>query len=550
MIHLVMAKAGGLTDEQVAALVAAHERLLAEVAVARAAAAEDKALIAHQKLVIARLQHQMWGQKSERGERLVEQAELAFEDAQTTATEEELAAEAALARTTQVAAFQRRTPRPRLDFPAHLPRERVVVEAPATCQCCGGDRLRKLGEDVTETLESIPRSWKVIQTVREKFTCRDCETISQAPAPFHAIPRGWAGPSLLALVACEKFGAHQPLNRLCDQFVREGIAIPLSTMADAMGAVCVALQPILSLVEAHVLGACRLHGDDTTVPVLARGKTETARIWTYVRDDRPFAGTDAPAALFYYSRDRRAEHPKAHLSRYAGLFQADAYTGYQELYDPGRRPGPLIEAACWAHARRPFFQMADIEEAARRKAHKETGIVLSPIAIEMVRRMDDIFAIERDLWGLPPDQRLAERQRSARPLVEALHQAMSQKRAALSPRHDLARAMTYMLKRWPAFTRFLEDGRVCMTNNAAERALRGIALGRKSWLFAGSDRGGQRAAAIYSLIITCRMNDVDERAWMADVLERLPGSPAHRLHELLPWAWTRSRPAQAQPKAA
>mgnify|MGYP001807356284 CR=1 FL=1 len=532
-----MAQGSGLTDEQVAALVAAHDRLLAEVAVARAAAAEDKALIAHQKLVIAKLQRQMWGQKSERGERLIEQAELAFDDAQATATEDELAAEAAVARTTQVAAFQRRSPRPRLEFPAHLPRERVVVEAPGTCRCCGGDRLRKLGEDVTETLESIPRSWKVIQTVREKFTCRDCEAISQAPAPFHAIPRGWAGASLLALVACEKFGAHQPLNRLCDQFAREAIPIPLSTLADSMGAVCTSLQPLLSRIEAHVFGASRLHGDDTTVPVLAKGKTETGRIWTYVRDDRPFGGPEAPAAMFYYSRDRRAEHPTGHLARYAGLFQADAYTGYQDLYDPGRQPGPLIEAACWAHARRPFFQMADVEAAARRKAHKEAGGVLSPIAIDVVRRMDEIFAIERDLWGMPPDRRLAERQRLVRPLVDELRQAMIPKRATLSPRHDLAKAMTYMLKRWPAFTRFLDDGRACMTNNAAERALRGVALGRKSWLFAGSDRGGQRAAAMLSLIATAKMNDVDPRAWLAEVLARIAGHPAHHLDDLLPWNW-------------
>jgi hypothetical protein len=304
-----------------------------------------------------------------------------------------------------------------------------------------------------------------------------------------------------------------------------------------VGGVCVALQPLLSRIEAHVFGAGRLHGDDTTVPVLAKGKTETGRIWIYVRDDRPFAGTDAPAAMFYYSRDRRAEHPKEHLSRYAGLFQADAYTGYQDLYDPGRQPGPLIEAACWSHARRPFFQMADVEGAARRKAHNETGVVLSPIAVEMVRRMDEIFAIERTLWGMPPDQRLAERQQSVRPLVEVLRDAMIQKRATLSPRHDLAKAMTYMLKRWRAFTRFLEDGRICLTNNAAERALRGIALGRKSWLFAGSDRGGQRAAAMLSLIVTAKMNDVDPQAWLADVLARIADHPAHRLEELMPWSW-------------
>jgi transposase len=238
-----------------------------------------------------------------------------------------------------------------------------------------------------------------------------------------------------------------------------------------------------------------------------------------------------------------------HLARYTGLFQADAYTGYQDLYDPGRRPGPLIEAACWAHARRPFFQMANVEEAARRKAHNEAGGALSPIAIDVVRRMDEIFALERDLWGMPPDRRLAERQSLVRPLVTELREAMMQKRAALSPKHDLAKAMTYMLKRWPAFIRFLDDGRACMTNNAAERAIRGVALGRKSWLFAGSDRGGQRAASMLSLIVTARMNDVDPRAWLADVLARIAGHPARQLDDLLPWIW-KVRTSKPSAKAA
>jgi transposase len=244
----------------------------------------------------------------------------------------------------------------------------VVIDPPIACACCGGKRLRKLGEDVTQTLETTPRRWKVIETVREKFSCRDCETISQAPAPFHVIPRGWAGPSLLAMIVFEKFGQHQPLNRQAERYALEGAPIALSTMADAVGAVCVALDPLRRLVEAHVMAAERLHGDDTTVPVLAKGKTDTGRLWIYVRDDKPFGGAGPPAAIFHYSRDRRGEHPQAHLAGYAGILQADAYDGYNKLYLADRKPGPIREAACWVHARRPFFAMADIEENARRKA--------------------------------------------------------------------------------------------------------------------------------------------------------------------------------------
>jgi len=523
----------------------------AELVVALALASEDKALIAHQKLVIAKMQRQLHGAKAERGARLIDQAQFEFEELQAAATEDELAAEQAVAKTTTVAAFERRTPRPRTTFPEHLPRERVVVEPPTACDCCGGSRLRKLGEDVTRTLEVIPRQWKVIETVREKFTCRDCEKISQAPAPFHAIPRGWAGPSLLAMIAYEKFGAHQPLNRLSERFALEGVPIPLSTLADTVGSISFALSPIAALIEAHVFSAERLHGDDTTVPVLAKGKTDTGRIWGYVRDDQPFGGAAPPAAMFYYSRDRRAEHPAEHLKGYSGIFQADAYQGYDGLYVEGRSPGPILQAACWAHGRRPFFIFADVEEAARRKASGDKPIVLSPIAIEIVRRIDALFEIEREINGLPPGERRTVRQARSKHLVEQLRAYMEDKRKTLSPKHDLAKAMTYMLKRWPAFTLYLDDGRVCMSNNAAERGLRGIALGRKSWLFCGSDRGGRRAAAMYSLIVTCRMNKVDPQAWLADVLARIADHPAGRLDELLPWNWKNIRSdAAAEPKAA
>src|SRR6202790_1955430 len=399
-----------------AALVAARDKGIveaaramhaeAELAVARAKASDDQALIANQQLQIEKLRRQIYGPRSERTSRLLEQAELQFEELESSPTEDEIAAEMAVAKTTTVAAFTRKRPA-RKPFPEHLPRQRVIVPGPTACLCCGGDRLRKLGEDVTETLEVIPRQWKVIETVREKFTCRDCEKISQAPAPFHVIARGWAGPSLLAMILFEKFGQHQPLNRQAERYGREGVPISLSTMADAVGSGCTALEPVLRRVEAHVFAAVRLHGDDTIVPVLATGKTDTGRCWVYVRDDRPFGGRGPPAAMFYYSRDRKGEHPQRHLTGYAGLFQADAFDGYRPLYLPERRAGPILEVGCWAHARRPFFAMADIEENARRRATGRNGIALSPIAIEVVRRIDALFEVERSINGKSAEERRA-----------------------------------------------------------------------------------------------------------------------------------------------
>jgi transposase len=518
----------------------------AELAVARAKASEDVALIAQQKLRIAKLERQVYGQRSERSARLIDQLALSFEELEAGATEDELAAETAVAKTS-VRGFTRKRPE-RNTFPDHLPRERVVIDPPTACECCGGNRLRKLGEDVTRTLETQPRRWKVIETVREKFTCRDCEKITQAPAPFHVIARGWAGPSLLAMIMFEKFGQHQPLNRQAERYALEGVPIALSTMADAVGSVCAALDPLRRLVESHVMAAERLHADDTIVPVLAEGKTDIGRCWIYLRDDRPFGGIGPPAAVFYYSRDRRGEHPQAHLAGYAGILQADAYDGYNKLYQAERSPRPILEAACWVHARRPFFAMADIEENARRKAAGKKEIALSPIAIEIVRRIDALFEIERSINGKSAEERLTVRQISSLPLVGDLHVYMRAQVVRLARGHDLAKAINYILKRWASFTLFLEDGRVCLSNNAAERGLRGIALGRKAWLFCGSDRGGQRTAAMYSLIVTAKMNGVDPQAWLTDVLSRIATHPAHRLDELLPWNWTARAlaiPAQA-----
>ena len=526
-------------------LATAHAMILAERAARMAAEAEathakadltgTEALIAHLKLAIEKLRRALYGSRSERQAKLLDQMELELEELEAAASEDAMAAQVAAAQASRTVPLRRRPSR--RPFPAHLPRERVVIAAPTACPCCGSAKLSKLGEDVTETLEVVPRRWKVIQTVRERFSCRDCERITQPPAPFHVTPRGFAGPQLLATILFEKFGQHQPLNRQSERFAREGIELSVSTLADQVGACTTALWPIYGLIEAHVLAAERLHADDTTVPILAKGKTTTGRIWTYVRDDRPFGGPDPPAALFYASRDRSGAHPERHLSRFSGILQADAYGGYNGLVVSSRAAGAVTPAFCWAHARRKFFELADIAAKARRG---QKAAVISPMALEAVRRMDALFAIERGINGLPAAERLDARSRQSAPLVADLEAWLRDQRSRLSRSSPVAEPIDYMLRRWPAFARFLDDGRVCLTNNAAERALRGFALGRKAWLFAGSDRGAERAAVIATLIMTAKLNDVDPQAWLADVLARIADHPAQRLDGLLPWNW---RPA-------
>ena len=534
-----------------AALVAAEARASAaegalveakdELSQVQALVSASEDMIRHLRLQIAKLRREQYGHSAERHARLIEQLEMQLEDIETDIADDRAKAEAMAPRTT-VAAFERRRPA-RKPFPEHLPRERVVVEAPTSCSCCGSGRIVKMGEDVTETLEVIPRQWKVIQTVREK--------ISQPPAPFHPTPRGWAGPNLLAMVLFEiepwerqwserpwRGGQHQPLNRQAERYAKEGVEISVSTLADQVGACSVALQPIHNLIRTHVLGAERLHADDTTVPLMAKGGTQTARLWTYLRDDRPFAGGAPPAALYYFSTDRRMEHPTRHLAGWTGILQADAYGGYNGVYDAARKPAPVFSALCWSHARRKFFELADIKATARKG--RPIAEDISPIALEAVKRIDAIFDAEREITGMGAEARHNTRQRLVRPMVEDLHNWMRTERAHMSKHNPVAKAINYMLDddgRWDAFTRILDDGRICLTNNAAERALRGIALGRKAWLFAGSPRGGERAAFMYSLIVTAKMNDVDPQAWLADVLARLPDMPVSRLPELLPWKW-------------
>ena len=519
-----------------ALLIAADNR--AVVAEARATGLDGE--IENLKLTIAKLQHGKFGNSSERTSVLMDQLELQLDElvarrAQETAADEIAAAAQVPASAQTTPKTPRRIPA-RRPLPEHLPRERVIVPAPSACPCCGGTKLRKLGEDITETLERVPATWKVVQHVREKFSCRACETIAQPPAPSHPIARGRGGPVLLAEVLFGKYGAHLPLNRQSDIFAREGVDLDVSTMADWVGAAAATLMPLYEAIEKHAHAAERLHVDDTTVPVLAKGKCRTGRLWTHVRDDRPFGGKVAPAAVFFYSATREGEHAERQLAAYTGIVQADAYSGFNGLFVEGRKPGPIIEAACWAHSRRKFFELARLRKM--------------PIAIEAVTRIDALFAIEREINGRSPSQRLAVRRERSKPLLDSFEAWLRAERRKLSPKGPLAKAIAYTFNHWQAFTRFLDDGRICLSNNAAERSVRGIAVGRRNWTFCGSDAGGQRAAVMFTLIETAKLCDVDPRAWLADVLARIADHPMQRLSELLPWAWKAARKHAAGAQAA
>ncbi|MDR1989908.1 MAG: IS66 family transposase, partial [Acidobacteriaceae bacterium] len=440
-------------------LASAHAALLAErearlrveaerdVAAAQAAnwqaeCTNSAALIAHLELRIEKLKRELYGQRSERTARLIEQLELELEELATAASEDELAARAAAAKTQTVRAFTRKRPM-RQPWPADIARERVVIAAPTVCGCCGGSRLAKIGEDVNKTLEEIPRRFKVIETVREKFTCRDCEAITQPPAPFHATPSGFIGPQLLATILFDKFGMHIPLNRQSARFKCEGIDMPISTLADQVGHGSVALMPIFTLIETHVLAAERLHGDDTTIRILAKGKCVTGRIWTYVRDDRPFSGAAPPAAVYYASSDRRGAHPQKHLAAYDGILQADCYSGLNPLFDAKRKVSPITPAFCWAHARRGFFELADIEKNAR----EGKGKPVSPIALEAVRRIDALFEIERAINGESAAERRAARQEKSKPLLDELERWLRDERETLSRSSKVLQPIDYLLSR-------------------------------------------------------------------------------------------------------
>ena len=531
-----------------AALIAERDRAArveAELAVAQAKASDDQALIAHQRLQIAKLTRELYGQRSERS------CAAARPDGAGLRGARELGDRGrGRRRAGRRQDHQRGGLHPQAPGAPALPRASAaraggragadglpVLRQPAAAQAGRGHHRDAGGH--SPAVEGDPACPREIHLPRLR---EDQPGAGAVPCDGPRLGRSQpAGDDPVREVRAAS--AAEPPGRALRPGRRAAQPVDL---ADQVGGCCAVLAPLLRRIEPHVFAAERLHGDDTTVPVLAKGKTDTGRCWVYVRDDRPFGGPAPPAAMFYYSRDRGGEHPQAHLAGYAGIFQADAYGGYTKLYEADRKPGPLVEAACWVHARRPFFVMADVAAAARRKAEGKTTSVISPLALEAVRRIDALFDIERAINGQSAEQRRAVRQELSAPLVADLERWLREQRPKLSRGNDLAKAMDYMLKRWPAFTRFLDDGRICLTNNAAERALRGIALGRKSWLFAGSDRGGQRAAAMYSLIVTAKLNDIDPQAWLADVLARIAEHPAQRIDELLPWNWRPRSAPQSQ----
>ena len=468
------------------------------------------------RLLILKLKRMHFGPRSEKYDRDIQQLELRLEDLEAS----QAAAEPPAVAPPTIVLKQQAPRKPvRRPLPADLPREtETIAPEHQACPDCGGT-LRHLGEDVSETLEYVPARFKVIRTVRPKLSCGGCSQIVQAPAPSRPIDRGLAGPGLLAHVLVAKYADHLPLYRQAEIYEREGVELDRSTLADWVGGASRTLQPLVDALKKYVLSAEKLHGDDVPVPVLepGNGKTKTGRLWTYVRDDRP-AGSETPAAVWFaYSPDRKGERPAGQLQPYSGILQADGYAGFNRLYETGR----IVEAACWAHVRRKFHDLY--------QAHR------SPIAKEALERIAQLYGIEQAIRGRSPAERRDVRQARSRPLLEAMHVWLKATLGKLSQKSDVAVAIRYALERWSALLRFSEDGRVEMDNNAAERALRAVALGRKNYLFAGSDAGGERAAAIYSLLGSAKLNGVDPEAYLSLVLRRIADHPINRIADLLPW---------------
>ena len=470
------------------------------------------------KIELAQLKRLRFGRSSEKLDERIAQLELMLEELE--ASEAQLTP---LKTLPEPQAPIERSPAPaRRPLPEHLPRETVTHQQECACPECGST-LRPLGEDVSEVLEYVPGRFRVIRHVRPKVSCGRCSTIVQSPAPSRPIAKGLAGPGLLAHVLTSKYCDHLPLNRQAQIYAREGVELSRSTLADWVGECSALLKPLIDALAAHVLSAEKVHADDTPVPVLVPGRSTTkrGRLWAYVRDDRPAANETPPAAWFTYTPDRKGKHPSEHLRDYKGILQADGYAGFDRLFNPADPNHPIKEAACWAHARRKFY---DIHVATK-----------SPLAEEALQRIGDLYAVEESVRGQPPDVRRRARQARAGPKLAELNAWFIATLRKVPKKSEVAGAIRYALSRWEALVRYRDDGRIEIDNNTVERALRAVAIGRKNYLFAGSDAGGERAAAIYSLVGTAKLNDIDPQAYLRHVLERIAEHPINRIDELLPW---------------
>ncbi len=485
----------------------------------------ERLLVEKLKLQIARLRRMQFGRSSERHDEQIAQLELIVEELEAKLPPQDAAQQPA-----PVASANKPTRKP---LPDHLVRE-IEERAPAcSCPHCG-TALKCLGEDLSEHLEFIPEHFKVIRVVRPKMNCPKCSAVIQEPARSRPIPKSIAGAGLLAHVAVSKYLDHLPLYRQSEIYARQGIDLERSTMAGWIGAISALVQPLVEEIGRYVVAGTKVHADDTPVPVLdpGRGTTKSARLWAYVRDDRPAGSTDPPAAWYRYTPSREGAHPRAHLAKFEGILQADGFSGFNGLYESGR----IREAGCWAHARRKFY---DLFEASR-----------SPVAKEALDRIQTLYAIEEGIRGRPPAELLAVRQREAMPLLAGLESWMRATLARVSAKSQMAAAFNYSLKRWEALTRYSQDGSIEIDNNAAERAMKGPVLGRKNWLFAGSHDGGERAAAMYSLLETAKLNGIDPEAYLRQVLQRISDLPINRIAELLPWNLAPATPHHDMPLAA
>ncbi len=504
----------------------------AELAARQAQLETRDTLIAQLQAQLAVLRRARFGASSEKIDRTIDQLELALEDIEAASAEEPPDHPSR-----PDAPAKARTGRQKL--PDHLPREMHIHDAPTVCPDCGGTHFLKAGEDVTEVLDYVPASFRVIRHVRPRFVCKDCDAVVEADVPSLPIERGKPGPGLIAHVLTAKFCDHLPLYRQSEIYARESVALARSTLADWVGRSAALMRPLIEALRAHVLAGDRLHGDDTPVPVLdpGSGKTRQGRLWAYVRDGRPYGDKAPPAVAYFYSPDRKGEHPQSHLKDFEGVLHADGYAGFKGLYEatePGEPP-PIREAACWAHVRRKFFDLTSSPSLSGQRPSSPLVNVPAPMAEEALRRIGELYDIEADIRGQAPDVRRTERQRRTRPKVDALKLWLERQLPQLPGKSPAAQAIRYALSRWPALCLFLDDGTVEIDNNAAERAIRPVALGRKNWLFAGSDKGGERAAAILSLIETAKLNGLDPEVYLRDVLTRIAEHPVNQIGELLPW---------------